>query len=90
MQKIYVYQIVDDTSEGILHTFMAPNDVLAIRMFSRFINDPKFKGRIVPSDFRLVRSPGSLETYEAYSEVPNEDTAVEYGEEVVEVSEDES
>lgn len=90
MQKIFVYQIVDDTSEGILHTFMAPNDILAIRVFSRFINDPKFKDRIVASDFRLVRSVDSLEIYEAYSDVP-EDVFVACGQTVLnEGSEDES
>lgn len=83
MKTIFVYQIVDDLSEGILHTFMAANDAHATDMFGRFCKSVKDKVDI--SDFRLI-SIAPLNVPDAYSDVGLNYPEVCLGEEYVDES----
>ena len=90
MRYIFIYQIVDVTSEGIIHTFMASNRTVAERSFAQFINNPKWNGSIVPDDFVLVELEGCeiLDSYSDYEELGASFELVCSGDEVVYIEED--
>lgn len=56
MKFVRIYQILDEVSEAVISTFIAPNARYAVREFNKFLNDPKVKDSFDPSDFSLVSS----------------------------------
>lgn len=67
MKEVFVYQILDEISEGVISTFIGPNDIFARRQFDKFLNDDKLKNSIDPSDFFLVRC-GSVDICGSFSD----------------------
>lgn len=56
MKSVRIYQVVDEVSEGVISTFVAPNSRYAVREFNKMLSDPKIKDSIDPNDFSLVCS----------------------------------
>lgn len=68
MKSVYIYQVLDVVSEGLISTFVGPNDRYAMREFGKMLTDPKIKDSIDPSDFTLVRSD-AVSIADSYSDI---------------------
>lgn len=66
MRNLFVFLLIDCSSEGIIHSFIAPNCDVAKRMFRKWINAPELKDSIEPKDFVLVQSH-PVEVYDCFS-----------------------